>query len=468
MAETVVKSIAVEAVQCAPALATTIKSLVWMNTEATDSIEQGLLKEALHEATPQGRFQMLTSLLLGLCTEPSTQPRRWETACALLHTFYVAEVLSVLSSLGSRELFSSELARSIAAGSASASAIWQHLLTGCTSEKEATQEDAMMCATIIPLRTREEAAGVLKLALNPFLAKVRILLSLIYEGQEDPLLSISLLGPSPMPDEEHRTLSCAAMRLPDVDDLLFGASAASLVETPLSAQTSTPLPLAFVRNSRRGLQPLSPLVLVLVSDDADRSSLEDVEPPAHVWQITQESLDRIIATNKNEVVRLETPSGMKGKLLCLACRLTLPVITGRVYQRFYTQFVHARCTVCQTSPPIPTLCLLCGTFLCCNSECCRRHGGSGEMLGEVTHHAQSCGFGTCVFLQLSNSLVHIVTDGYIACWGSLYLDGHGEEEYNLSRPLHISEARLQQLTQSVREVSFDFEARLKWKKVIFV
>ncbi|CAE7543616.1 Ubr3 [Symbiodinium natans] len=90
------------------------------------------------------------------------------------------------------------------------------------------------------------------------------------------------------------------------------------------------------------------------------------------------------------------------------------------------------------------------------------------MLGEVTQHAQVCGFGTCIFLQLSNSLVHIVTDGLITCWGSLYLDGHGEEEYNLSRPLYISEVRLQQLTQLVREASFDFESRLKWKKVIFV
>ena len=25
-------------------------------------------------------------------------------------------------------------------------------------------------------------------------------------------------------------------------------------------------------------------------------------------------------------------------------------------------------------------------------------------------------------------LVHIVADGFITCWGSLYLDGHGEEE----------------------------------------
>ncbi|CAK9038777.1 unnamed protein product [Durusdinium trenchii] len=146
-----------------------------------------------------------------------------------------------------------------------------------------------------------------------------------------------------------------------------------------------------------------------------------------------------------------------------------PIITGHVYQKFYTQFVHARCTVCKTSSSIPTLCLLCGTFLCCNSECCRRPlGENGQMVGEVTQHAQVCGFGTCVFLQLSNSLVHIVADGFITCWGSLYLDGHGEEEYNLSRPLHISEVRLHQLTQLIREVSFDFESRLKWKKVILV
>lgn len=94
--------------------------------------------------------------------------------------------------------------------------------------------------------------------------------------------------------------------------------------------------------------------------------------------------------------------------------------------------------------------------------------GGQAALGEVTQHAQICNFGTCAFLQLSNSLVHIVADGFIACWGSLYLDLHGEEEYNLSRPLYISEARVHQLTQSLREVSFDFESRLKWKRVIFV
>jgi len=193
-----------------------------------------------------------------------------------------------------------------------------------------------------------------------------------------------------------------------------------------------------------------------------------VEPPRHIWQVSPEGFERLVAGHREKVVELAGIPGLRGRLYCVAFRLTLPVITGRVYQKFYTQFVHARCTVCGVAPNIPTLCLLCGTFLCCNSECCRKRDEGGQPVGEVTQHAQTCGFGTCVFLQLSNSLVHIVADGFIACWGSLYLDGHGEEEYNLSRPLHISEARLQQLTQSVREVAFDFESRLKWKKVIFV
>jgi hypothetical protein len=201
------------------------------------------------------------------------------------------------------------------------------------------------------LKTREEAAGVLKLSLNPFIAKARILLSLLYEGQEDPLLSISLLGPSPLPDDEHHTLACAALGLPDIDELLFGFSAASPAETSATEHVlanwygyarSPSLPS---RISSRGGQPSAPVLFVLVSDSTDPPSIDDVEPPPHVWQITEEGFDRLVATNRNEVVQLETPVGMRGKLFCVVCRLTLPVITGRVYQRFYTQFVHARCTV---------------------------------------------------------------------------------------------------------------------------
>ncbi|CAE7742561.1 ubr3, partial [Symbiodinium necroappetens] len=138
----------------------------------------------------------------------------------------------------------------------------------------------------------------------------------------------------------------------------------------------------------------------------------------HVWQVSSAGFSRLQASGCEEFVELSPntfPANVRGRLYCVAYRLSLPVITGKVYQKFYTQFVHARCPVCTTTSSIPTLCLLCGTFLCCNSECCRREGEGGQLMGEVTQHAQVCGFGTCIFLQLSNSLVHIVSDGLITC-----------------------------------------------------
>jgi len=286
------------------------------------------------------------------------------------------------------------------------------------------------------------------------------------------------MGNFPSPADEHRTLACPELGLPNIEELLFvsdrggGAMEAICLQQSLTqwlgaAQPSIPC---------RGIQPSSPLLLVHVVDGAAEMHVDETEDQLwHVWRVPDFRLPWLFIGNPAEVVELSAGiEGVPGRLLCVSYRQTLPVVTGKVYQKFYTQYVHARCAVCKTSPPIPTLCLLCGTFLCCNSECCRRPlaNASGEMAGqawgEVTQHAQTCGFGTCIFLQLSNSLVHIVADGFIACWGSLYLDGHGEEEYNLSRPLHISEARLQQLTQSMQHVSFDFESRLKWKKVIFV
>jgi len=280
------------------------------------------------------------------------------------------------------------------------------------------------------------------------------------------------------PAEEHRLLAAPELGLPPVEDLLRlpeASTSASVVAAVLDGPAAARSLERWIRPGSlpgSGLQPSSPLLLVLVVPDSGQGALsergEEVEPPRHIWQVSPDGFERLVAGHREEVVELAGIPGLRGRLYCLAFRLSLPVITGRVYQKFYTQFVHARCTVCGVAPNIPTLCLLCGTFLCCNSECCRKRDEGGQPVGEVTQHAQTCGFGTCIFLQLSNSLVHIVADGFIACWGSLYLDGHGEEEYNLSRPLHISEARLQQLTQSVREVAFDFESRLKWKKVIFV
>eukprot|EP00397_Hematodinium_sp_SG-2012_P000815 GEMP01000816.1.p1 GENE.GEMP01000816.1~~GEMP01000816.1.p1 ORF type:complete len:1774 (+),score=346.40 GEMP01000816.1:117-5438(+) len=211
------------------------------------------------------------------------------------------------------------------------------------------------------------------------------------------------------------------------------------------------------------------------------------ELPPEAWHMKEDEAVNFIRNTAPLCLNIPVPrmSNTEATLRVMEYVPTVfpPIAASRVYQKFYTTFVKVSCEFCGKVPAIATVCLNCGELMCCNSQCCRRLLGPDEFqwhetgggatgvsrhVGEVTYHSKVCGYGICVFLQLSNSLVHVVMDGFIACWGSLYLDHYGEEDYQLARPLTLSEARLSQLTQQIREVSFDFENRLKWKHVTFV
>ncbi|KAF4699140.1 hypothetical protein FOZ63_009098, partial [Perkinsus olseni] len=118
-------------------------------------------------------------------------------------------------------------------------------------------------------------------------------------------------------------------------------------------------------------------------------------------------------------------------------------------------------------------------YLCCNSDCCRLTmrgadpsgstdsppdlvvpDGISQKMGEVSAHALRCGLGTCVFLQLGNSVVHIISSGAkrIALWGSLHLDAFGEEDYTQSKPIRLDLAtRLPRLAEAIRDHNFLWE-----------
>ena len=153
------------------------------------------------------------------------------------------------------------------------------------------------------------------------------------------------------------------------------------------------------------------------------------------------------------------------RVLLAAAPRILPL--PRVYQRFYTQIVRAKCVCCGTTPAIPAICLICGQYLCCNADCCATREGPNPV-GEVTAHARVCGAGLCIFLQLSNSMVHILLGDKIALWGSLFLDSYGEEDQHLSKPLTLSDARLKRLNTALMTQSFLSDPDLQWRKVIFV
>ena len=126
-----------------------------------------------------------------------------------------------------------------------------------------------------------------------------------------------------------------------------------------------------------------------------------------------------------------------------------------VYQRLYTSYLQSKCLQCNSVPRRAVICLICGTLLCFNSECCQ----IGD-LGEVSHHfsSQCARNGIGAFLQLSNSEIHLISSDQgrimLAQWGSLYLDSHGEEDFGLSKPLQLNIPRMQKLIYEIRENSW--------------
>jgi hypothetical protein len=145
----------------------------------------------------------------------------------------------------------------------------------------------------------------------------------------------------------------------------------------------------------------------------------------------------------------------------------IPIIPS-IYQKFYTAYLKAVCVTCKTAPRQSVVCLVCGHLLCLQSDCCVFND-----VGEVTrHYATRCSLnGIGIFIQLSNAEVHLIsTDGgrvMVAQWGSLYLDSHGEEDSNLSKPLQLSQSRVEKLNNEIRENSWLWKQgskNLTWRR----
>jgi len=118
------------------------------------------------------------------------------------------------------------------------------------------------------------------------------------------------------------------------------------------------------------------------------------------------------------------------------------------YSPLYLKFCQGmKCKNCNQVPNRPTICLVCGEFLCFAQSCC---GVDGQ--GEVSRHSDVCCPGGGAFLLLKECIVILTLGKDRRCvWGSLYLDEHGEEDRNLrrGRTLYLSKARLSVLERIV-------------------
>jgi hypothetical protein len=105
--------------------------------------------------------------------------------------------------------------------------------------------------------------------------------------------------------------------------------------------------------------------------------------------------------------------------------------------------INRNCDKCKTQPQDPAICLLCGTLVCLDSDCCR--GPEGE--GECTKHAETCGAGQGVFILPYASIVVAVASPRNCIWEGPYEDSHGEPDSYMKRTckLTLSQHRLDQM-----------------------
>ena len=60
-----------------------------------------------------------------------------------------------------------------------------------------------------------------------------------------------------------------------------------------------------------------------------------------------------------------------------------------------------------------------------------------EKLFWILQHVETCGRGTCIFLEPSQNLIHIYSDKRAHAWDSVYLDVHGESNVELKYIIYL-------------------------------
>eukprot|EP01006_Ploeotia_vitrea_P028249 TRINITY_DN60973_c0_g1_i1.p1 TRINITY_DN60973_c0_g1~~TRINITY_DN60973_c0_g1_i1.p1 ORF type:complete len:1007 (-),score=101.74 TRINITY_DN60973_c0_g1_i1:101-2863(-) len=139
----------------------------------------------------------------------------------------------------------------------------------------------------------------------------------------------------------------------------------------------------------------------------------------------------------------------------------LPTIYSPLIEWAHTQ----KCGVCDNVPKFASLCLYCGTLVCCNQACCSTEvisQGQTIKMRECAAHAMSCGNGTAAFMIIRTTQILVVHQQRVAMLQPVYLDCHGEEDKELrrGRPMHVSRCRLQQLMELVSNCRFGQDANV--------
>merc|ERR1719162_2068604 len=129
------------------------------------------------------------------------------------------------------------------------------------------------------------------------------------------------------------------------------------------------------------------------------------------------------------------PHGFSARLTPMAAAPALPGLVPfidlpELYLENLRRLIRCRCSVCNTEPSEPALCLLCGAIVCVDSLTCRHSISEGQCTG----HARQCGAGQGLFLLPYRSQILGVSAPVCCLWDCPYVDRQGEPNPGLKRP----------------------------------
>jgi len=133
------------------------------------------------------------------------------------------------------------------------------------------------------------------------------------------------------------------------------------------------------------------------------------------------------------------------------------------YKNFFSYYRNQKCKYCNEEPFSPVVCLVCGAICCYKNNDCKITLNQ-TILYSTCRHALECGSRTSVFMLVNSAHVIVVRPTRYTFWGTIYLDGNGEEDigWRRGKPLYLQEIRLELLEKQWRRNLFEFVYR-QWQ-----
>ncbi|KAI9321086.1 hypothetical protein BX666DRAFT_1851833 [Dichotomocladium elegans] len=146
-------------------------------------------------------------------------------------------------------------------------------------------------------------------------------------------------------------------------------------------------------------------------------------------QLVKGWCEQHVAESERAIQMQELP--LSSRLLDIVLDMPAPLYLlplPRRFEKLIDESMRRICTKCGTVPTDPSVCLLCGTFVCTQSFCC-----ADDEEGECNLHNLECGGEIGIYLSIKRCVLILLHNGNGWFLNAPYLDAHGEVDQGLRR-----------------------------------